>query len=107
MIDDRLALTLTSSRCLVRRCFGRVNVTLSFLCAVLLILASQRIETAASGLFWGAPHTMPLSRRGSPPSLVEWLILAWVSGGCIASWVYFLNQDHLNGNRSYFAEIYN
>lgn len=48
---------------------------------VLLILASQRIETAAGGLLWGAaPHGEPLSRRGAPPSLVEWLILAWVSG---------------------------
>nr|XP_034825721.1 transient receptor potential-gamma protein-like [Maniola hyperantus] len=51
-----------------------------FMFLFLLILASQRIETAASGLFWGAPHTTPLSRRGAPPSLVEWLILAWVSG---------------------------
>lgn len=49
--------------------------------AVLLILASQRIETAAGGLLWStAPHREPVSRRGAPPSLVEWLILAWVSG---------------------------
>nr|QDR50957.1 Transient receptor potential-gamma [Heliconius melpomene] len=50
-----------------------------FMFLFLLILASQRIETAAGGIFWGA-HTTPLSRRGAPPSLVEWLILAWVSG---------------------------
>lgn len=57
--------------------------------AVLLILASQRIETAAGGLLWGAggggaaaPPSAALSRRGAPPSLVEWLILAWVSGEC-------------------------
>lgn len=52
--------------------------------AVLLILASQRIETAAGGLLWGepapVPHAAALSRRGAPPSLVEWLILAWVCG---------------------------
>ncbi|KAI8440634.1 hypothetical protein MSG28_001848 [Choristoneura fumiferana] len=51
-----------------------------FMFLFLLILASQRIETAAGGLLWGAQHAAPLSRRGSPPSLVEWLILAWVSG---------------------------
>ncbi|XP_060800629.1 transient receptor potential-gamma protein isoform X2 [Amyelois transitella] len=52
-----------------------------FMFLFLLILASQRIETAAGGLLWGAaPHGQPMSRRGAPPSLVEWLILAWVSG---------------------------
>ncbi|XP_075972311.1 transient receptor potential cation channel gamma isoform X4 [Anticarsia gemmatalis] len=51
-----------------------------FMFLFLLILASQRIETAAGGLLWGTPHGEPLSRRGAPPSLVEWLILAWVSG---------------------------
>nr|QDR51031.1 Transient receptor potential-gamma protein [Manduca sexta] len=51
-----------------------------FMFLLLLILASQRIETAAGGLLWGAPPGEPLSRRGAPPSLVEWLILAWVSG---------------------------
>ncbi|KOB67644.1 Transient receptor potential channel, partial [Operophtera brumata] len=52
-----------------------------FMFLFLLILASQRIETAAGGLLWGAaPHNEPVSRRGAPPSLVEWLILAWVSG---------------------------
>ncbi|KAL0884290.1 hypothetical protein ABMA27_016274 [Loxostege sticticalis] len=51
-----------------------------FMFLFLLILASQRIETAAGGLLWGSPHAEPLSRRGAAPSLVEWLILAWVSG---------------------------
>ncbi|CAG9563194.1 unnamed protein product [Danaus chrysippus] len=53
-----------------------------FMFLFLLILASQRIETAAAGILWGEPaqHAAPLSRRGAPPSLVEWLILAWVSG---------------------------
>ncbi|XP_063636184.1 transient receptor potential-gamma protein isoform X3 [Cydia splendana] len=53
-----------------------------FMFLFLLILASQRIETATMGIGWersnqGQP---PVSRRGAPPSLVEWLILAWVSG---------------------------
>ncbi|XP_052756793.1 transient receptor potential-gamma protein-like isoform X2 [Galleria mellonella] len=53
-----------------------------FMFLFLLILASQRIETAAGGLLWGAAPgaQQPMSRRGAPPSLVEWLILAWVSG---------------------------
>ncbi|XP_041973478.1 transient receptor potential-gamma protein-like isoform X2 [Aricia agestis] len=51
-----------------------------FMFLFLLILASQRIETAASGIFWGQSYSVPLSRRGSMPSLIEWLILAWVSG---------------------------
>ncbi|CAH2092331.1 unnamed protein product [Euphydryas editha] len=54
-----------------------------FMFLFLLILASQRIETAG-GITWNAQHNIhddtPVSRRGSPPSLVEWLILAWVSG---------------------------
>ncbi|XP_072941710.1 transient receptor potential-gamma protein-like [Epargyreus clarus] len=49
-----------------------------FMFLFLLILASQRIETAAGGLFGAEPA--PVSRRGAPPSLIEWLILAWVSG---------------------------
>ncbi|XP_047517449.1 transient receptor potential-gamma protein-like isoform X1 [Pieris napi] len=50
-----------------------------FMFLFLLILASQRIETTA-GIFGGGPADAPVSRRGSPPTLVEWLILAWVSG---------------------------
>ncbi|XP_037870887.1 transient receptor potential-gamma protein isoform X2 [Bombyx mori] len=51
-----------------------------FMFLFLLILASQRIETAPGGLLWDVSHDEPLSRRGSMPSIVEWLILAWVSG---------------------------
>lgn len=61
------------------------------LSAVLLILASQRIETAAGGVLWAAPRappTAPLSRRGSLPSLIEWLILAWVSGALFINCYY-------------------
>ncbi|XP_065158698.1 LOW QUALITY PROTEIN: transient receptor potential-gamma protein-like [Atheta coriaria] len=43
----------------------------------MLILASQRIET----LFLGEQPADPIpTKRGSTPSLVEWIILAWVSG---------------------------
>ncbi|XP_045492215.1 transient receptor potential-gamma protein-like [Colias croceus] len=51
-----------------------------FMFLFLLILASQRIETAAGGIFWGSTHDALVSRRGSPPTLIEWLILSWVSG---------------------------
>ncbi|CAL4115341.1 unnamed protein product, partial [Meganyctiphanes norvegica] len=52
----------------------------------LLILASQRIETVILDLFGIPPGDQeildvdPTIRRGSPPTLVEWLILAWVFG---------------------------
>lgn len=71
------------------------------ICTVLLILASQRIETAAGGIFWGA-HTTPLSRRGAPPSLVEWLILAWVSG---TLFLYFSTMRVCVVDRTYLAYI--
>lgn len=48
-----------------------------FLFTVMLILASQRIET----LFFNVDYPVDYpSKRGAKPSLVEWLILAWVSG---------------------------
>ncbi|CAK1544791.1 unnamed protein product [Leptosia nina] len=51
-----------------------------FMFLFLLILASQRIETTAGDFFGGTSQDTPVSRRGSPPTLVEWLILSWVSG---------------------------
>lgn len=42
----------------------------------MLILASQRIETL---FFEEEPEDFP-TKRGAKPSLVEWIILAWVSG---------------------------
>ncbi|XP_062705319.1 transient receptor potential-gamma protein [Aedes albopictus] len=48
----------------------------------LLMLASQRIETVIGGV-WGAEmssHDEVPTKRGASPTLVEWLILAWVSG---------------------------
>ncbi len=46
-----------------------------FLCEVLLILASQRIEDVI-----GWELKTDSTKRGSPPSLVESCILAWVAG---------------------------
>lgn len=48
----------------------------------MLILASQRIETVIGGWLWGdtGPEEDIPTKRGSPPSIVEWFILAWVSG---------------------------
>ncbi|XP_055644283.1 transient receptor potential-gamma protein isoform X2 [Toxorhynchites rutilus septentrionalis] len=48
----------------------------------LLMLASQRIETVIGGV-WGADlsnHDEVPTKRGASPTLVEWLILSWVSG---------------------------
>lgn len=53
---------------------------------VLLMLASQRIESVVSGWFSGATQVVQLeapTKRGATPSAVEWLILAWVSGKLI------------------------
>lgn len=62
--------------------------------AVLLILASQRIESVIGGLIWG--NTEPKddnvpTKRGAPPSIVEWFILAWVSGKYIYLHKYFIS----------------
>lgn len=53
---------------------------------VLLMLASQRIETFIGGWFFadssGMLNTMEElpTKRGAKPTFIEWLILAWVSG---------------------------
>lgn len=50
---------------------------------VLLMLASQRIESVVSDWFLDETpiddNEAP-TKRGATPSAVEWLILAWVSG---------------------------
>ncbi|XP_076044105.1 transient receptor potential-gamma protein-like isoform X10 [Oratosquilla oratoria] len=57
-----------------------------FMFLFLLILASQRIETVIMDWFGVTPTlkrwvaTDVTTKRGAPPSLVEWLILAWVFG---------------------------
>ncbi|XP_063986740.1 transient receptor potential-gamma protein isoform X2 [Diachasmimorpha longicaudata] len=52
-----------------------------FLFLFMLILASQRIESVI-GLWMGQDidEHEPESKRGAAPTLVEWFILAWVSG---------------------------
>lgn len=54
------------------------NMYIFILVSVMLILASQRIETL---FFDEDPNDVP-TKRGAKPSLVEWIILAWVSGKC-------------------------
>lgn len=53
--------------------------------AVLLMLASQRIESVVGMWFWGTEIDGPddyeaPTKRGATPSAIEWMILAWVSG---------------------------
>lgn len=54
---------------------------------VLLMLASQRIETFIGGWwFWSDSNSMVHeeeelpTKRGAKPTFIEWLILSWVSG---------------------------
>ncbi len=53
---------------------------------VLLILASQRIETVLNSWFGRTPGNFGwisddvTTKRGAPPTMIEWLILAWVFG---------------------------
>lgn len=84
-LGQLLHVPLYATASLALICFAQRKAVASLACAscvaVLLILASQRIETAAS-VWGGTPggSTTPVYRRGSGPSPVEWLILAWVSG---------------------------
>ncbi|CAM1302717.1 TRPC1 (predicted) [Pycnogonum litorale] len=58
-------------------CHSASYITFLFL----LILASQRIETRFS--IWRTPTTSSsevTTKRGAQPTLVEWMILAWVMG---------------------------
>ncbi|XP_045125092.1 transient receptor potential-gamma protein-like isoform X16 [Portunus trituberculatus] len=80
---------------------------LTFLC--LLILASQRIETVIVDWFGATPTlkkwvaTDVTTRRGAPPSLVEWLILAWVFGLIWSE----IKQLWDVGLREYVADMWN
>lgn len=51
------------------------------------MLASQRIETVMGGWFWGSEPVVEEievpTKRGATPTVIEWLILSWVSGECI------------------------
>lgn len=73
------------------------SLHLLFFClnlTVLLILASQRLETFlmgwlqidTNGTKWIS--TDVTKTRGAPPSLVEWFILSWVSGTPAASLIF-------------------
>lgn len=51
--------------------------------SVLLILASQRFETFVNewvGVETEWVSTDVTTKRGAPPTIVEWFILAWVFG---------------------------
>lgn len=58
-----------------------------FFLIVLLILASQRIETVFKNWVGRLPGVLEkwisddvTTKRGAPPTMIEWLILAWVCG---------------------------
>lgn len=58
--------------------------------AVLLMLASQRIESVVGNWLWATDENAEQNqssdefevptKRGATPSAIEWMILAWVSG---------------------------
>ncbi len=64
--------------------------------SVLLILASQRIETVLNSWFGRTPGNFGwisddvTTKRGAPPTMIEWLILAWVFGTKSSSYLLFL-----------------
>lgn len=68
----------------IRAIFRLYRTKLVYKYIVLLMLASQRIESVVGGWFWGEETEMyqveAPTKRGVTPSAVEWLILAWVSG---------------------------
>lgn len=55
---------------------------------VLLMLASQRIESVVGNWLWAANQNQSTvdteeevpTKRGATPTAIEWMILAWVSG---------------------------
>lgn len=58
---------------------------ISPLFTVLLILASQRIESVLDGLLGLSNETDSktqdvTTKRGALPSIIEWFILSWVAG---------------------------
>jgi transient receptor potential cation channel subfamily C protein 4 len=48
--------------------------------AVLLMLASQRIESVIDFSDEPEINTEELTKRGAAPTFIEWMILSWVSG---------------------------
>lgn len=66
----------------------------SFWKTVLLILASQRIETVVGDLFGLTNDGMKApditTKRGALPSIIEWLILFWVAGKFVCYTFFFI-----------------
>lgn len=70
------------------------TLKMDFVRVVLLMLASQRIESFVGNWLWATDQNVeqnpPISdefevptKRGATPSAIEWMILAWVSGKLI------------------------
>ncbi|XP_076318775.1 transient receptor potential-gamma protein-like isoform X2 [Tachypleus tridentatus] len=57
-------------------CHSSSYVTFLFL----LILASQRVDSVLIGWFEMKEMNDMVTKRGAPPSIIEWMILAWVAG---------------------------
>ncbi|NP_001301012.1 transient receptor potential-gamma protein-like [Limulus polyphemus] len=57
-------------------CHSASYVTFLFL----LILASQRVDSVLIGWFETKEMNDMVTKRGAPPSIIEWMILAWVAG---------------------------
>ena len=66
-----------------------------YICLVLLILASQRIEDMI-----GWEFNSNATKRGASPSLVESFILAWVAGKLYINSINFGNHHHWRPSRS-------
>ena len=90
-------ITCRSFRSTVACCNTRISyLQRAFLSTVLLILASQRIETVLNtwfGRFVGGFEWISddvTTKKGAPPTMIEWLILAWVLGNLACSSVLLL-----------------
>ena len=51
-----------------------------YILSVLLILASQRLESLFNISFGGGITQTKSDMRGSPPTLIEWMIIVYVAG---------------------------
>ena len=69
---------------------------------VLLILASQRIETVFKNWVGRLPGYFEkwisddvTTKRGAPPTMIEWLILAWVCGMVYVSLIFTFTHSYV------------
>lgn len=78
LVEKKLSL-LNNKRVIRWPCFG----------AVLLILASQRIESIVNLGTGGEDNAKKITRevRGAPPTSIEWMILAYVAGKSTIVWI--------------------